>query len=238
MWGDETLHRGLSCWGRGMLLREAKLILQRLIQTSFLVPIDTSDEGPSLKMVEEEGGWVVPAYTHADLFSQSPYAALLTQIMDGRSLFSHMAYAEGVRLAVNPGFAALKLSSDDCSRLAVGEMPEPFPMSTSRLSTSAVMRALGIETATREISTHALEQVRRLLTGRPEASYASVFSLSSVGSVPTLNLGVKFRCAAGSSTDRMLEEIRGLVPEGVKVLLLEDPLEPQVRARVAPFFTR
>jgi hypothetical protein len=258
-WGDEILHRGLANWAKGMPPIEAKFILQRLLQISFVIPADNpppGEEGVVLKTVEtEDGGCILPAFTHPSLLSEYARAMhwivddddiLPSHCMEAKELFAHMAQTEGIQLAVNAGKSALRLTSADCEKLSKGELPDLSRLigAPPGMTTSAMMRAMGFETATEKIPERILGTVRLFLQNEPAVQYASLFSIGDLATAVELTLGIKFSVARSPVIDKFIDKIQMTLVRAlagnpkVKVVYLEDPLEPVVRMKVTPFYKR
>jgi hypothetical protein len=257
-WGDEALNRGLANWSKGMPPMEAKFILQRLLQISFAIPADNpqpGEEGVVLKTVEtDEDGCILPAFTHPSLLSDyarsmhwlSEGDILPSHCMEAKELFAHMSQTEGIQLAINPGKSALKLNAGDCEKLSRGELPDMARLigTPPAMTTSAMMRAMGFEPAIEKIPERVLGIVNMFLSNDPTVSYATVFSIGPADTATEINLGIKFSVARNPNAEKLLEKLQMTLVKNlnnnprVKVLFLEDPLEPAVRLRVKPFFKR
>jgi hypothetical protein len=237
---------------------EAKFILQRLVQISFAVPVQPDqpqEEGIVLRTVDQEDGkTVLPAFTHPSLLSV--YARqmrwltgelLPSHCMEAKELFAHMAQIAGVELAVNPPTCPLLLTPEDCDRLSRNLLPDlskligaPPGLSTS----SGIMRAMGFEPASHLLPDNVISSVKLSLFPEPSVEYACLYTIGPAESAPEIFLGVKFSIARCPMVDKLLEKIQLLVArmtDGkpmVRTVMLEDPTEPQIRLRVAPFFKR
>lgn len=237
---------------------EAKFILQRLLQISFAIPAENpqpGEEGVVLKTVEtDDDGCILPAFTHPSLLSDYARAMhwlsegdiLPSHCMEAKELFAHMSQTEGIQLAINPGKSGLKLTAADCEKLSRGELPDMARLigTPPAMTTSAMMRAMGFEPAVEKIPERLLGTVKVFLSNDATVSYATVFSIGPAETAPEISLGIKFSVPRNPSAEKLMEQIQQLLarslPNGprVKVLLLEDPLEPAVRMKVQPFFKR
>lgn len=239
--------------------QEAKFLLQRLVQVSFAIPAEPpqpGEEGVVLKTAETpQDGCILPAFTHPSLLSEyartmgwlaSEDDILPSHCMDAKELFAHMAQTEGIQLAINPGKSILKFTPADCERLSRGETPDLARLIGSQplMTTSAMIRAMGFESATERIPDRILNVVRMFLTNEPTTSYALVFTIGPAESAPEVNVGIRFSVARNATQEKLVEKVESILLKNlngsppVKVLILEDPLEPAVKTRVKPFFKR
>lgn len=257
-WGDDSLNQCLLRWTQTTPLLETHEILKRLLDITFVLPVESFQAGEYaivLKTVDlSGGGCMLPSFTQPALLSDfarakgwiKPGTILPSHRMEAKELFDHVSKIVGVILGVNPDGCKLTLTDGDCERLKRGELPDvgKTVLTATQVASTVAQRGLDMAAATDKVPAPLLDALRGEFLQLKFVSYAALFTLGAFGPSSCINLGIKCTTPRSAEIDQLIQKLQimifksiGSTPR-VKVLLLEDPLEPQIAKRIDAFYKR
>ena len=252
-WGDETLTRGLSHWGKTINPIEAKFLFRGLIYTTLAIPVepgqDPLQQGSTLRVVQDpDGTWNVPVFTHPELLKQFAFAMhwcnegeeIPWSSVPGKEAFASLSQVEGIECRVNPGSSTLRLDQAALKLMGEGNLPDPRSLGSARRGVAAP--AISVTEAPRDyaaaqamVPERALATLKMMLEQMPDVTLATLYKPLN----GPVTLGLRFASPRSLSDPAVqsLEKILARAGVMAATALITRELEAALMT-IPPFFWR